>query len=129
MIEALVEQLKTQALSSLEQNVYDQAVTQDLADSALRALVEGAIDQLQLKAPGAMGGLGAVVGLLGSLGSQLGSLGLAEQARSLLAQYQVDQALRDAVLRGLTRYLEENGARLMQVAVDAAIQKLTRAGS
>jgi hypothetical protein len=128
MIEALVEQLKTQALSSLEQNVYDQAVTQDLADSALRALVEGAIDQLQLKAPGAMGGLGAVVGLLGSLGSQLGSPGLAEQARSLLARYQVDQALRDAVLRGLTRYLEENGARLMQVAVDAAIQKLTRAG-
>lgn len=125
MLEQLVEQLKSQAVSSLEENVYNQAVSQDLVENVLKTLVEGAIGQLQLQAPSAASGLGMVMGFLGALGSQLDALGLMDQARTLLARYEVDQALRDAVIRGLTRYLEENGARLMKVAVDAAAHKLT----
>jgi hypothetical protein len=125
MLENLIEELKTKVLSSLEENVYAQAGEQNLIDTALRSLIEAAIDKLQIQAPGAMGGLGAVVGFLGSFASQLGSLGIADQAKSLIEQYGVDTALRDSIVKGLTRYLEENGARLMKVAVDAAVTKLS----
>jgi hypothetical protein len=129
MLEPLIEELKQKVLSSLETNIYEQAVAQNLVDTALRSLIESAIERLQIQAPGAMGGLGAVVGLFGSIASQFGSLGgslgLGEQARALIQQFEVDKALRDSVIRGLTRYLEENGAHMMQVAVDATLSKLT----
>lgn len=128
MLEPLVNELKTKVLSSLEQGVYDQATSQDLVDTALRALVESAIDRLQLEMPAAASGLGAFAGIFGAITSGLQSLGLTEQIKPLLAQYQVDSALRDTVVRGLTRYLEENGGRLMQVALDAAVKKLGQMG-
>jgi hypothetical protein len=128
MLEPLVNELKTKVLSSLEQGVYDQATSQDLVDTALRALVESAIDRLQLEMPAAASGLGAFAGIFGAVASGLQSLGLTDQIKPLLAQYQVDSALRDTVVRGLTRYLEENGSRLMQVALDAAVKKLGQMG-
>ena len=124
MLDTLVNELKSKVLSSLEQGVYDQATSQDLVDSALRSLIEAAIDRLQLEVPGASSGFGAFAGMLGALASGLQSLGLTDQIKGLLAQYEVDRALRDTVVRGLTRYLEENGGRMMQVALDAAVSKL-----
>lgn len=128
MLETLVNELKSKVLSSLEQGVYDQATAQDLVDSALRSLVESAIDRLQLEMPLATGGLGALVGVFGALSSGLNSLGLTDQVRGLLEQHGVDQALRDSVVKGLVRYLEENGSRLMHVALDAAVRKLGKMG-
>ncbi|MEZ4409843.1 MAG: hypothetical protein R3A52_25725 [Polyangiales bacterium] len=53
------------------------------------------------------------------------SLGLDQQLLGFVRQSGVDTAMRDTVIRGLTRYLEQNGARLMEVA-QAAVAKLTR---
>jgi hypothetical protein len=128
MLEQLVEQVKSQIMSSLEENVYQQAVSQDLGETTLRKLVEAAIDQLQIEAPAAAGGLGAVMGFLSPFVSQLASSGLGDQIKDLLARFEVDQALRDTVIRGLTRYLEENAGRLVTVALEAITAKLGKTG-
>lgn len=124
MLDQLVSQVKDQVLSSLEENVYQQAVSQNLVDGALKALIEAAIDRLQLEMPAAAGGLGAVFGLLSPFMSQLSSLGITDQLKGLIAQYEVDKAMRDTVIKGLTRYLEENGTHLMEVAVAAVVDRL-----
>ena len=56
----------------------------------------------------------------------MNSLGLDQQILGVVRQAGVDTAMRDTVIRGITRYLEQNGGRLMEVAVSAAVGKLTR---
>ena len=125
-IDNLVGSLKTQVLGSLESHVYQQAVSQNLVDNVLRQLVEGAVEKLQVELPAAASVGGALLGMLGSLAPAVKSLGLDQQIIGLVRQAGVDTAMRDTILRGITRYLEENGGRLMEVAVQAAVGKLTR---
>lgn len=124
MLEELVSQVKSQVLSSLEEGVYQQAVAQNLVDTALSSLVEGAIDKLEVSMPGAAGGLGALAGMLSPLLGQLTQSGLGDQVKELLTKYEVDKALRDKVVAGLTRYLEENAGHLVEVAISALVTKL-----
>ena len=46
-LDAIVGSLKSQVLGSLETHVYQQAVAQNLVDTVLRELVEGAVEKLQ----------------------------------------------------------------------------------
>jgi len=125
-IASIVGPLKTQVLGSLEQHVYQQAVAQNLVDTVLRELVESAVEKLQVELPAAASVGGALLGMLGSLAPTVKSLGLDQQIMGFVRQAGVDTAMRDTILRGITRYLEENGGRLMEVAVQAAVGKLTR---
>jgi hypothetical protein len=125
-IDHLVGSLKTQVLGSLETHVYQQAVAQNLVDTVLRELVENAVERLQVELPAAASVGGALLGMLGALAPTVKSLGLDQQIMGLVRQAGVDTAMRDTVIRGITRYLEENGGRLMEVAVQAAVAKLTR---
>lgn len=125
-LDALTASLKTQVLGSLEEHVYQQAVAQNLVDTALRELVEAAVGRLQVELPAVASVGGALLGMLGSLAPTVKSLGLDQQLLGFVRQSGVDTAMRDTVIRGLTRYLEQNGGRLMEVAVQAAVAKLTR---
>ena len=94
---------------------------------SIRELVEGAVAKLQVEMPAAASVGGALLGMLGALAPTVKSLGLDQQIVGLIRQAGVDTAMRDTVIRGITRYLEENGTHLMEVAVNAVIGKLTRA--
>jgi hypothetical protein len=124
--EAMVSSLKNQVLGSLEEHVYQQAVAQNLVETVLRELVESAVERLQVQLPAAASVGGALLGMLGSLAPTVKSLGLDQQILGVVRQAGVDTAMRDTVIRGITRYLEQNGGRLMEVAVSAAVGKLTR---
>jgi hypothetical protein len=126
-LDSLIGSLKSQVLGSLETHVYQQAVQQNLVDTVLRELIESAIERLQVQMPGAASVGGALLGVLGALAPTVKSLGLDQQIVGLIRQAGVDTAMRDTVIRGISRYLEENGAHLMEVAVNAVINKLTRA--
>lgn len=125
-LDAIVGSLKSQVLGSLETHVYQQAVAQNLVDTVLRELVEGAVEKLQVEMPAAASVGGALLGMLGALAPTVKSLGLDQQIMGLIRQAGVDTAMRDTVIRGITRYLNENGAHLMEVAVNAVVGKLTR---
>ncbi|MFO0645893.1 MAG: hypothetical protein U0326_06620 [Polyangiales bacterium] len=125
-IDGIVNALKSQVLGSLEEKVYEQAVAANLVDTVLRELVEAAVERLQVQMPAAVSGVGALLGFLGSVAPTVQSLGLDTHVSGLIKQLGVDTAMRDSVIRGITRYLEANGAHLMEVAVKAAVQKLTK---
>lgn len=124
-LDNLIGSLKTQVLGSLEEHVYQQAVSQNLVDTVLKSLVESAVARLQVELPAVASVGGALLGMLGSLAPVAQSLGLDQQIAGLIRQTGVDAAMRERVIRGLTRYLEENGAHLMDVAVKAVVGKLT----
>jgi hypothetical protein len=125
-IEETVQQVKQQVLGSLEEHVYQQANAQNLVDTVLRTLVEGAVARLQVQMPGAASGVGALLGMFTPVASVVQSLGLDDEIADLIKRYGVDTALRDSVIRGITRYLQENGGHLMEVAVKAVVGKLTK---
>lgn len=125
-IEETIQNVKQQVLGSLEEHVYQQANAQNLVDTVLRTLVEGAVARLQVQMPGATSGVGALLGMFTPVASVVQSLGLDDEIAALIKRYGVDTALRDSVLRGITRYLQENGAHLMDVAVKAVMAKLTK---
>ncbi len=125
-IEETVQQVKQQVLGSLEEHVYQQANAQNLVDTVLRTLVEGAVERLQVQMPGAASGVGALLGMFTPVASVVQSLGLDDEIADLIKRYGVDTALRDSVIRGITRYLQENGGHLMEVAVKAVVGKLTK---
>ena len=125
-IEETVREVKQQVLGSLEEHVYQQANAQNLVDTVLRTLVEGAVERLQVQMPGAASGVGALLGMFTPVASVVQSLGLDDEIADLIKRYGVDTALRDSVIRGITRYLQENGGHLMEVAVKAVVGKLTK---
>ena len=125
-IDGIVNSLKSQVLGSLENEVYEQAVAANLVDTVLRELVEAAVERLQVQMPAAATGVSAILGFLGSVAPTVQSLGLDTHARDLITRFGVDTAMRDSVIKGITRYLEANGGHLMEVAVKAAVQKLTK---
>jgi len=75
-IEETVQQVKQQVLGSLEEHVYQQANAQNLVDTVLRTLVEGAVARLQVQMPGAASGVGALLGMFTPVASVVQSLGL-----------------------------------------------------
>ncbi len=125
-VDSLVGSLKAQVLGSLEKEVYEQAVAANLVDTVLRELVVSAVGRLQTQMPAAVSGVGALLGFLGSVAPAVQSLGLDTHLASMIRQLGVDTAMRDSVIRGITRYLEANGAHLMEVAVKAAVDKLSK---
>ncbi len=125
-LDALVGSLKSHVLSQLEEAVYQQAESQNLADTVLRALVESAVERLQVEMPAAAGLGAALFGALESLAPVARSLGLDQQVVGMIRAAGVDTAMRERIVRGVTRYLEAHGAHLMEVAVQAAVGKLTR---
>lgn len=128
-LSALVSNVKNQALGSIEQYVFDQATSQNLVDSVLKGLVEAAVDRVQVEIPmlGSVGG--ALGGLLGSVFGAAQSLGLDAQIATLLREQGVDAEVKRRVIAGLVRYLEENGERLMGVAFDALVAKVSPRGA
>ena len=125
-IDGIVNSLKSQVLGSLENEVYEQAVAANLVDTVLRELVEAAVERLQVQMPGTASGVGALLGMFTPVASVVQSLGLDDEIADLIKRYGVDTALRDSVIRGITRYLQENGGHLMEVAVKAVVGKLTK---
>ena len=131
-----IETVRQQVLGSLENQIYQQAVGQNLADTALKAIIAGAVSQIEIHLPqtnaGAAGGVeGALMGFLQPLAKQLPGIvqeaekmGIGGQIGNLISQYHVDTDMRDAAIRGLQRYLNDNGGHLMQVAVDALVAKM-----
>ena len=78
-IEETVQQVKQQVLGSLEEHVYQQANAQNLVDTVLRTLVEGAVARLQVQMPGAASGVGALLGMFTPVASVVQSLGLDDE--------------------------------------------------
>lgn len=125
-LSALVNDAKQSVLSTLEEQIYQQAERQDLADTVLKSLVESAVSRLQVEMPAVTGVAGALLGLLQPLAAQASSLGLDQQFVDLLKRNGVDTAMKQRIIQGLSRYLEANGERLMSVAFSALIEKLSR---
>ena len=130
-----IESLKAQAEGSLKQLVYEQAQQHQLAETVLKSIVEGAVDKFKLPASPVGAVASEVMGMLGGLTSAFGglagiekaaeSMGLVPHIEALLKQHGIDTALRDSVIQGMTKYLEENAGHFMKVAVDAVLAKLT----
>lgn len=125
-IDGWIEGAKQSVLGSLEQQVYEQATVNNLVDTALKALVEAAVDRVQVQAPMASGVASALMGFLQPLVNVADQLGLDDKIMELASSRGLDSALRDRVLAGLTRYLQDNGGRLMRVALDALVKKVAQ---
>ncbi len=123
----MFDSLKKQVFDGLETQVYEQAVQRNLVDTVLRELVESAVERMQVEMPAAASVGSALLGVFGALAPTVKSLGLDQQIMGYVREAGLDAAMRERVIRGITRYLEENGAHLMDVAVQAVVAKLTRA--
>ncbi len=123
-ISAWIGQAKQSVLSSLEQHVYDQATANNLVDSALKSLVEAAVDRMQVEMPAATGLASTLMGFLKPLVAAADQFGLDDKLVELVSSHGLDTAMQERVINGLTRYLKDNGGRLMQVALDALVKKL-----
>ncbi|SRR5579884_891975 len=119
-------QAAEQAAPAVEQQVYQLAAQRDVMGTVIAALVQEAVARVELPAPAAGGDL--VAGALGMLGrtlqSPLGGMA-AEAAEQWLVQQPAAGALRDAALDGVKRYLDDNGARLLDIVVRAAAARLS----
>ncbi|MFO0563970.1 MAG: hypothetical protein U0269_38450 [Polyangiales bacterium] len=125
-IEGWIEGAKQSVLGSLEQHVYDQATMNNLVDTTLAALVEAAVERVQVQAPAASGVASVLMGFLQPIVSAADQLGLDDKLMELASSRGLDSAMRDRVISGLTRYLNDNGARLMRVALDALVKKVAQ---
>ncbi|MBL8680359.1 MAG: hypothetical protein JNK05_14375 [Myxococcales bacterium] len=125
-IEGWIADAKQNVLGSLEQHVYEQATVNNLVDTALRSLVEAAVDRIQVQMPVASGVAGTLLGFLQPLVNVADQLGIDDKIMQLASSHGLDTAMRDRVISGFTRYLQDNGSRLMSVALDALLQKLTQ---
>ncbi len=119
-------QLAEQAAPAVEQQVYQLASERDVMDTVIATLVQEAVARVELPAPPVGGDL--VAGALGMLGralqSPLGGMA-AESIEGWLVQQPAATALRDAALDGVKRYLDDNGARLLDVVVRAAAMRFS----
>ncbi|MFO0560783.1 MAG: hypothetical protein U0269_22390 [Polyangiales bacterium] len=125
-IEGWIEGAKQSVLGSLEQHVYDQVTMNNLVDTTLAALVEAAVERVQVQAPAASGVASVLMGFLQPIVSAADQLGLDDKLMELASSRGLDSAMRDRVISGLTRYLNDNGARLMRVALDALVKKVAQ---
>ncbi|HLH24678.1 MAG TPA: hypothetical protein VK066_19325 [Chloroflexota bacterium] len=119
-------ELAAQAAPAVEQQVYQAAVERDLMGTVVAALVQEAIGRVEFPRP-AVGGelMGAALGALGrALQTEAGGLAVAS-AEQWLAQSPAAATLRDAALNGVKRYLDENGAHLLDIVVQATAARLT----
>jgi hypothetical protein len=93
------------------------------------ALVQQAISRVEFPQPPGGGELvGAALGFLGrALQTEAGGMAAAS-AEQWLAQSPATATLRDAALDGVKRYLDENGAHLLDVVVQATAARLTAQG-
>ncbi|MDP3274320.1 MAG: hypothetical protein Q8Q09_03940 [Deltaproteobacteria bacterium] len=125
-ISSWIAQTKQSILGELEQHVYDQATANNLVDTALASLIEHAVAKLKLEMPAATGVASTLLGFLKPLMAAADSLGLDDKIAELVASHGVDAAMRDRVIAGLTRYLQDNSGRLMSVAQQALMRQLTQ---
>ena len=123
-VSAWISQAKQSVLTSLEQHVYDQATANNLVDSALKSLVEAAVDRMQVEMPAATGLASTLMGFLKPLVAAADQFGLDDKLVELVSSHGLDTAMQERVINGLTRYLKDDGGRLMQVALDALVKKL-----
>ncbi len=125
-INAWIADAKQSVLGSLEQHVYEQATMNNLVDTALKALVEAAVERVQVSVPMAGGVASVLMGFLKPLVNAADEFGLDDKIIELASSHGLDSALRDRVISGLTRYLQDNGGRLMRVALDALVKKVSQ---
>jgi len=122
-------QVAEQAAPAVEQQVYQLATEQNVMDTVIAALVREAVARVELPAT-PVGGelLGGALGMLGrALQTPLGGVA-AESVETWLASSPAAATLRDATLNGVKRYLDDNGARLLDVVVKAAAARLVAQG-
>jgi hypothetical protein len=122
-------ELAAQVAPAVEQQVYQAAIERDLMDTVVAALVQEAINRVDFPEPPVGGELvGAALGFLGrALQSEAGGMAAAS-VEQWLAQSPAAGTLRDAVLDGVKRYLDENGARLLDIVVRATAARLAAQG-
>ena len=122
-------ELAAQAAPAVEQQVYQAAVEHDLMSTVVAALVQEAISRVDFPQPPAGNELvGAALGLLGrALQTEAGGMAVAS-AEQWLAQSPATTTLRDAALDGVKRYLDENGAHLLDIVVQATAARLAAQG-
>jgi len=118
-------ELAAQVAPAVEQQVYQAAVERDLMGTVVAALVQEAIGRVDFPQPPVGGELiGAALGFLGrALQTDAGGMA-ATTAEQWLAQSPATTTLRDAALEGVKRYLDENGAHLLDVVVQATAARL-----
>lgn len=122
LLNSVVSKLKTE----VPEAIYKHATQQNLADTALAAVIQHAVASFasSLLPAGALGGaLGAKANsLLGGMSSLLGaaeSLGVGSLVQKALDSTDVDEQLRDALIDGFARYLRDNAGHLAKVALQA----------
>ena len=122
-------ELAAQAAPAVEQQVYQAAVERDLMGTVVAGLVQEALSRVEFPAPPVGGELvGAALGFLGrALQTEAGGMATAS-LEQWLAQSPAATTLRDAALDGVKRYLDENGAHLLDVVVQATAARLAAQG-
>jgi hypothetical protein len=122
-------QMAEQAAPAVEQQVYQLATEQDVMDTVIAHLVREAVARVDLPAPPVGGDLlGGAIGMLGrALQTPLGGVAV-ESVETWLVNSPAAATVRDAALDGVKRYLDDNGARLLDVAVKAVAARLVAQG-
>lgn len=122
LLNSVVNKLKVEVPDA----IYKHATQQNLADTALAAVIQHAVASFasSLLPAGALGGaIGAkATSLLGGMSSLLGaaeSLGVGSLVQKALDSTDVDEQLRDALIDGFARYLRDNAGQLAKVALQA----------
>lgn len=128
LLNSVVSKLKTEVPDA----IYKHATQQNLADTALAAVIQHAVKSFtsSLLPAGALGGaIGAkATSLLGGMSSLLGaaeSMGVGALLQKALDSTDVDEQLRDALIDGFARYLRDNAGHLAKVALQAIRSGLT----
>ena len=128
LLNSVVNKLKTEVPDA----IYKHATQQNLADTALAAVIQHAVKSFtsSLLPAGALGGaIGAkATSLLGGMSSLLGaaeSMGVGALLQKALDSTDVDEQLRDALIDGFARYLRDNAGHLAKVALQAIRSGLT----
>jgi hypothetical protein len=129
----LLSTMLTKLKSEVPDAIYRHATQQNLADTALAAVIQHAVSSFaaSLIPGGALGGaLGAKASsLLGGVSSLFGaaeSLGVGHLIQKALDSTDVDEQLRDALIDGFSRYLRDNAGHLAKVALQAISTGLSK---
>lgn len=127
ILNSLVTRLKTEVPDA----IYRHATEQNLADTALAAVIQHAVSSFAGSLlPAGLGGALAskASSLFGGMSSLLGaaeSMGVGALVQKALDSTDVDEQLRDALIDGFARYLRDNAGHLAKVALQAIRTGLT----